>query len=48
MKKTVRAIRLQRETVQQLSGRQLEPVRGGWRENTNYVNCSQIATCVCP
>lgn len=47
MKKTLKPIRLQRETLKHLIDGKLDQVRAGWRENTNYVSCPVAQTCLC-
>jgi hypothetical protein len=47
MKKDVKPIRLQRETLLQLADRSLDRARGAWRENTNYISCPHPQTCLC-
>ena len=46
MKKTVKPIRLQRETVKQLTDGRLDKVRAAFRENTNYISCPNPHTCL--
>jgi hypothetical protein len=46
MKKTVKPIRLQRETVKQLTDGTLDKVRAAFRENTNYISCPNPHTCL--
>jgi hypothetical protein len=46
MKKTVKPIRLQRETLKHLTDGTLDEVRAAWRENTNYISCPNPQTCL--
>ena len=46
MKKSVKPIRLKRETLQQLEAPGLGAAHGAWRENTNYISCPNPHTCL--
>ncbi len=46
MRKTLKPIRLQRETLKHLTDGTLDKVRAAWRENTNYISCPNPQTCL--
>jgi hypothetical protein len=46
MKKQLKPIQLQRETLKRLADRTLEEAHGA-REVTNYISCFHFHTCLC-
>ena len=46
MKKQIKPIRLQRETLKRLADPSLDQARGGG-EGTNYISCFPKVTCRC-
>ncbi|MBV8201259.1 MAG: hypothetical protein JOZ15_11605 [Acidobacteria bacterium] len=46
MKKQIKPIQLQRETLRRLADPALEQARGA-REETNYISCFHHVTCTC-
>lgn len=46
MKKTLKPIRLQRETLQQLADGTLDRVRMALGEGSNYISCPHPHTCL--